>query len=110
MEQNNKANTFIGFAIRANKYRIGMNAVQTLKKINLLIVCCSASENTKKEVDKLGLKYHCPIIVCKEAMLEQITHRENSKVMAVTDKALAKAILDNAEKDFIVKNLGELNG
>ncbi len=110
MENKTKAQTFIGFAIRANKYRIGMNAVQTLKKINLLIVCCSASENTKKEVEKLSIKYRCPIIITKEILLENITHKENSKVMAIADKTLAKAILENSEKDFIVKNLGEING
>ena len=38
------------------------------------------------------------------AKLEDITHRENAKVMAVADKALAKAILENIENDFIVKN------
>lgn len=104
MENNSKANTFIGFAIRARKFRIGMNAVQTLKKINLLIVCNSASENTKSEAVKVASKYHCPLIMTVTAKLEEITHRENAKVMAIADKALAKAILDNIKNDFIVKN------
>ena len=104
MENKSKANTFIGFAIRARKFRIGMNAVQTLKSINLLIVCNSASENTKAEALKVANKYHCTLIMTNTAKLEDITHRENAKVMAVADKALAKAILDNIENDFIVKN------
>ena len=104
MENNSKANTFIGFAIRARKFRIGMNAVQTLKNINLLIVCNSASENTKSEAVKVANKYHCPLIMTVTAKLEEITHRENAKVMAIADKALAKAILDNIKNDFIVKN------
>ena len=102
MENKTKAQTFIGFAIRSNKYRIGMNAVQTLKKINLLIVCCSASENTKQEAKKVASKYHCKLLTTKEVKLEEITHKENSKVMAVIDSALAKAILDNCENEFIV--------
>ena len=104
MENKSKANTFIGFVIRARKFRIGMNAVQTLKSINLLIVCNSASDNTQAEALKVANKYHCPLIMTKEAKLEDITHRENAKIMAVADKALAKAILDNIENDFIVKN------
>ena len=104
MENKSKANTFIGFAIRARKFRIGMNAVQTLKSINLLIVCKSASENTKDEAKKVANKYHCPMIITNTEKLEDITHRENAKVMAVADKSLAKAILDNIENDFIVKN------
>ena len=87
MENKTKAQTFIGFAIRSNKYRIGMNAVQTLKKINLLIVCCSASDNTKEEARKVANKYHCKLITTKEVKLEEITHKENSKVMAVIDKS-----------------------
>ena len=102
MENKTKAQTFIGFAIRSNKYRIGMNAVQTLKKINLLIVCCSASDNTKKLAQKVADKYHCKLLTTKQVNLEEMTHKENSKVMAITDFALAKAILDNCEDDFIV--------
>ncbi len=104
MENKTKAQTFIGFAIRAKKYRIGMNAVQTLKSINLLIVCCSASENTKEQAQKVASKYHCPMIITNEIKLEQITFKENSKVMAITDKSLAKAILDNCKNDFTQKN------
>ena len=104
MEKKTKAQTFIGFAIRAKKYRIGMNAVQTLKSINLLIVCCSASENTKEQAQKVASKYHCPMIITNEIKLEQITFKENSKVMAITDKSLAKAILDNCKNDFTQKN------
>jgi len=100
LEIKTKAQTFIGFAIRAKKYRIGMNAVQTLKSINLLVVCCSASENTIKDAKKVASKYHCPIIITKKIKLEDITFKENSKVMAITDKALAKAILDNCNNDF----------
>ena len=104
MENKSKSSTFIGFAIRARKFRIGMNAVQTLKSINLLIVCNTASDNTKAEAEKVAKKYRCPLIITKTEKLEDITHRENAKVMAVADKALAKAILDNIENDFIVKN------
>lgn len=104
MENKSKSSTFIGFAIRARKFRIGMNAVQTLKSINLLIVCNTASDNTKTEAEKVAKKYRCPLIITKTEKLEDITHRENAKVMAIADKALAKAILDNIENDFIVNN------
>ncbi|MBQ9734770.1 MAG: hypothetical protein IJV95_02805 [Clostridia bacterium] len=104
MENKTKAETFIGFAIRAKKFRVGMNALQTLKKINLIIVCHTASENTKKEADSLALKRHCKIIESVSKTLSELTHRENAKVMAIADTALSKAILDNSEKDFIARN------
>lgn len=103
MEIKSKAETFIGFAMRTGKYRIGVNAVATLKKCALMIVCGSASENTVKQAEKLAKKFNCPLIVPKEKKLEEITHRENGKVMAVVDKGLSKAILDNSEKDFIAR-------
>ena len=101
MENKTKAQTFIGFAIRSKKFRIGMNASQTLKKANLIIVCHTASDNTKKEADKLAGKFHCPIIMTVSKTLSELTFRENAKVMAIADFALSKAILDNLEKDFI---------
>ena len=36
-----------------------------------------------------------------------MTFKDNAKVMAVSDKALSKAILDNLENDFIATELGE---
>ncbi len=103
MENKTKAETFIGFAMRAGKFRIGANAVQTLKRAELMIVCSTASENTKKQAISQANKFHCPII---ESIipLENLTHRENSKVMAITDKSLTKAILQNMETDFIARN------
>ncbi|MBR1968686.1 MAG: hypothetical protein IKJ14_03630 [Clostridia bacterium] len=104
MENKSKAETFVGFAIRAKKFRIGLNAVATLKKANLLIVCKTASENTVKDAGKLKRKFNCPMLITVEKTLEEITHRENAKVMAIADFALAKAILDNSEKDFIARD------
>ncbi len=104
MENKTKAETFIGFAIRARKFRIGVNASLTLKTANLVIVCNSASDNTKKDADKIAKKFKCPILETKVKKLEELTHRENAKVMSVCDKKLAEAILSNSEEDFIARN------
>jgi len=104
LENKSKAETFIGFSIRARKFRIGMNAINTLKRVELIIVCKTASENSKLEADKMGKRFHCRVIQTMDKSLEQITLRENAKVMAITDKALSKAILDNSKEDFIARN------
>ena len=98
-----KAETFIGFAMRTGKFRIGTNAAATLKRANLVIVCNSASENTKKEAEKLARKFRCSLIEPVTVTLEELTHRENAKVMAIADKKLSEAILNNLEKDFIAR-------
>ena len=110
MENKAKAETFIGFAMRTGKYKIGTNAVQTLKRAYLVIVCKSASDNTKKECDKLAKKFHAPIVETTDRLLSDYVHKENAKVMAIADKSLAQAILDNAENYFIARILGDKNG
>ena len=68
-------------------------AVEYLEE-NGYIVCNSKSAK----------KYKCPMLVTVSKTLEELTHRENAKVMAVSDTALAKAIIVNSEKDFIAVN------
>lgn len=104
MENRGKAQTFIGFAIKARKCKIGSNAIQTAKKANLIIVCDSASDNTKKQAEKFAGRFNCPIITSVKHSLEQLTYKENAKVMAITDQALARAIMENIEDDFIARN------
>ncbi len=110
MENKSKAQTFIGFAMRTGRFKIGVNAVYTLKKANLIIVCKTASENTKKESEKLAKRLSAPLIETAKFSLSELTFRENAKVMAITDKDLAKAIMDNLDLEFIARNLGEKNG
>ena len=105
-----KIETFIGFSIRAGKYRLGVNAVATLKSAELLIMCHTASENTVKEIIKLSKKLHSDIIVYKTGNLEDLTGKENCKLMAITDKSLAKAIIDNLDENFIKYRMEEKNG
>ncbi len=109
MENKSKAQTFIGFAVRTGRFKIGVNAVQTLKKAYLVLVCKSASENTKKDAQKLAKRFNAPLMETVDVMLEELTFRENAKVMAVSDKALAQAIIDNSEKNMIA-SLGDKNG
>lgn len=103
MENKSKAETFIGFAMRTGKFRIGANAAATLKKAYLVIVCKTASENCKKEAEKLAKKLRCSLLETVTKTLDEMTHKENAKIMAIADEGLAKAIKDNSEKDFIAR-------
>ena len=100
-EKPSKANTFIGFAIRSGRYKIGFGAVETLKKANLIVVCRTASENSKKKALSLKNKLNCPLIITAKKDLSEITFREGAKVMAITDKAIATAILASIGEEFI---------
>ena len=99
-----KSETFVGFVLRARKYKIGGNAVATLKKANLIIVCDTASDNMKSEGLNFSARFRCPLLIAKERTLASLTGRENAKIMAVTDGALATAILNCEDTVFIKGN------
>ena len=97
--QRSKVLTYIGFAKKSGNLRSGVNAINTLKTANLLIVCATASQNTVKEAVKLSVKFSCPIVESK-VLIEEITGKENCKLIAITEGNLAKAILDNKDENF----------
>ena len=101
MTTKSKTATFIGFCIRSGKYRTGVNSIATLKKANLILLCKSASENTVKQVQKLAKALNCQMLVTKTLLLEEMTFKPNVKAMAITDKSLAQAILENKQEEFI---------
>ena len=103
-----KAFTFIGFAIRARKVKMGVNAVKTLKKAELLIVCSTATENTLKEAVSLSKKLFAKLLVLYDVKLEEVVFKENCKLIAITDKALAKAVLDNCNDSHLSEYFGGL--
>ena len=104
MEKTSKAQTFIGFLLKSGKYKIGANACATLKKAYAVIVCKTATDNAKKQANKLANRFNCPVYVLKNQTLEEITHRPNAKILAVCDRALLCAILSDRENDFISEN------
>ena len=84
---------------------MGSNSVGTLKKAFLIIVCNSASEGTKKLASSYANKFSCPLMLSK-ILLEDITLKENCKLVAVTDKNLAKAIIENQDDNFSISSGG----
>ena len=99
--QRSKAESYIGFCIKAGKLTCGFNAVETLKKdVHLLLLCEGASENSKKSAIKLQKRFGCGMIVCESGRLEALTGKENCRLAAVRDRSLAKAILSAADERY----------
>ncbi len=110
MQANSKFQTFIGFAVRANKYKAGMNSILTLKRAKLVIVCKSASENTKKQALKVAKKLGAELYVTVKSLLADLIYKENAKVMAITDGELSKAVLNNADGELLKINQENIYG
>ena len=103
--QRSKIESYIGFAKKSGNLRAGVNAILALKKADLLVICSSASENTRKEAMKLAAKFGCPLIE-SEIPVEKLAGKENCKLLAVTESNLAKAVLDNIDENFTIKSGG----
>ena len=99
--EKSKAFTFIGFAIKARKVKMGVNAVATLKRAELLIVCHTASENTVKDAASLAKKLKAKLFVLNEINLSEVTFKENCKLIAITDKPLSEAIFKSDERRLV---------
>ena len=95
--ENKKAETFIGFAVKAGKFRSGANTLATLKKAFVILVCESAAENTVKLALKYAVKYRCKVLATNGVTLSDLAHKDGIKIAAVTDLPLAKAIIENSE-------------
>lgn len=88
----NKIISYIGFAIKANKVIVGQSAIKrTIKPIQLVLVCSTASDNLKDLAKNVAIKHNCTYIVLKE-VLEDLTHLKDVKIIAITDENLSAAI------------------
>lgn len=86
--------------MRTGKYKIGANACLTMKRAYLIIVSLDASENSVKEALKLSRKFNCKIIKSTVKPLSEYAHKDNAKIMAISDKNFANLIMENLEKEF----------
>lgn len=95
-----KIETYIGFSIRAGKFKCGANAIATLKSAELLILCASGAKNAVHECERLARKFRCRAVLARGRTVEELTGKENCKLLSITDKSLAGAILDNLDDEF----------
>ncbi|PWM70981.1 MAG: hypothetical protein DBX59_09705 [Bacillota bacterium] len=95
-----KIETYIGFSIKAGKFKCGANAAATLKRAELLVLCHTAAKNSAEECVKLARKFRCKIVLSKVKTVEELTGKEHCKILAITDGSLAKAILERLDDEF----------
>ena len=86
-----KTESYLGFARRAGKLTLGINGTAAQKKVYLLVADESASENSKKQIQKLKARFSCPLVFVED--LGTMAGKEGCKLAAVRDEGLAAAIL-----------------
>lgn len=97
-----KVESYLGFCIKARKISLGAGTVDTLKSgVYLLIVCSTASENTKKVALKYKNRFSCPLVECR-CGLENVVHKAGCKIAAIRDENLAAAICGNLDENYVL--------
>jgi len=96
MSPSPKLNGALGLAIRAGKCTQGTQQVElAVKKGRALLVVLDpgASDNLAKSAKDMCAFYETPLLVLPRAgMLEEITGKENRRILAVTDAGFVKMI------------------
>lgn len=87
-----KVRTYLGFALRARKLTLGVQAAKGIKKDAFLMIADrSVAPNNRKEIEKLRQKLSCPLLFLEG--LDLLTGKDFCKLAVVRDKNLAEAIL-----------------
>lgn len=89
-----KIHTFIGFAIKSNSVIWGIdNLMLTKKPVKLIIMCSTNSEKNKLKLQNLAESKNLTLIEFKNISLNDLAHKQNVKVISITNKEMAHAIL-----------------
>lgn len=88
--ERSKTESYLGFARRAGKLTLGINGTAASKKVFLLVADEGASENSKKEIQKLRARFSCPLVWVDG--LGGMVGKEGCRLAAVRDRGLAAAI------------------
>ena len=100
--QRNKADAYIGFAVKAGKVVRGVNALEyTKEKIELLLICHTAAKNTAREAEKIARGRGIRLIEVSGTTLESAVNKDNCKLCGITDKSLAKAIISHTDGKYL---------
>ncbi len=87
--------SYLGFAIKSGKILYGIDSVLASKKRkHLLILSSTASDNLKKKAFLHSERLNIPMIEIPN--LEEISYKQNCKLVAILEPNLAKAILECA--------------
>lgn len=91
---NNLIKTYVGFSIKSNNVVIGQDQLKnTNKKVKLIMICPTASNNLVDLATRLAEKFDCKLIETDEN-LENYVFKENCKLIGLTNESLVKAILN----------------
>lgn len=98
---NDKIASLIGFAVKSGKIIYGLESLEEGKRKRYLIVCChTLSERAKIGVKKVAQRDGVFIVETKTRKLEDIVYKKNCKVIGISNKQMADAIINYITEDY----------
>lgn len=98
MQERDKTETYLGFCVRAGKAVFGLDRTERLKAApDLMLADSGLSERSMRRSARLANNFGCPMYICEEGLLGELLHRPSCKLVAVTEKNLAAAIITEIE-------------
>lgn len=94
-----KIETLLGFALRAGKIKFGADSTDAGKRAYVTVVCGTLSPGTLDKVLKNCGEKAVPVLQTDKP-LQDIVHRNNCKVVSVTDRQMAEAVLNEISENY----------
>ena len=96
MSLNQKCNSYIHFAAKANKIVWGIDMIKSSKLIPYVIIYDKTlGANAQKQMKHYAEDYQVELIEVEENYLNDLLKRNNVKIIGITDESLSSAILNN---------------
>lgn len=90
---NSKVESYIGFAIKKGSVVFGCDGIKSSKKrLLLLLYTPTLSDNSLSVLKGVSIQRNCPLLQIEDY---EILMKKNCKALAICDKSLANAILEN---------------
>lgn len=100
--EKDKIESLLGFAVKAGKLVYGADSLETTRtRVYAVFTCSTASENTRQKVRKLTSAKRIPMVITKNE-LQYIVSRKNCKVIGVTDRQMAEAMLARVNESYYI--------
>ena len=88
---NDKFMAMVGFAKRARKIVYGLDSLESAKRLKLLAVSSSASDNLLSSVTRLAARRNLPLVTV-DGMEDKVGG--NCKALGITDENMALAMIE----------------
>jgi len=93
-----KIKSYIGFAKKSGKIKIGTDNILAYKKNSVIILSQSISDNAKNKLNNHSNKTKSKLVCIKKELMNEILDSDSILAVSIVDENLALACLDFIKK------------